>query len=127
MASKTPLEVRKSPIHGKGVFATRRIAPNRKLGVYGGVRTRRNGTYVLWVEYDEGVVVGINGRTPLRYLNHAARPNAVFYGDELFALSEIQAGDEVTIDYGEDWAQAEPRPRAAKAGAAGVVARAHDA
>jgi SET domain-containing protein len=104
VTSKTALEVRKSSIHGKGVFATRRIQRDENLGVYGGVRTRRNGTYVLWVEYDEGEVVGISGRTRLRYLNHSALPNAVFYGDELFALCEIQPGSEVTIDYGEDWA-----------------------
>jgi len=99
-----PIVVRKSPIHGKGVFAKRRIEANELIGVYEGERTRRNGTYVLWVEYDDGEVVGINGRNSLRYLNHRKKPNAVCWGEELFALKAIPPGEEITIDYGEEWA-----------------------
>lgn len=98
------IEVRRSPIHGRGVFATRRIQADQLIGVYEGERTRRNGAYVLWIEEDDGVVVGINGRNQLRFLNHRSKPNAVCWGEELFALKEITPGEEITIDYGEEWA-----------------------
>jgi len=98
------VEVRESPIHGKGVFAKKRIRANTLIGEYEGARTKRNGTYVLWVEYDDGEVIGINGRNALRYLNHSRTPNAVFWGEELYSLCEISPETEITFDYGDDWA-----------------------
>jgi len=98
------VEVRESPIHGKGVFAKKRIRANTRVGVYEGPHTKRNGTYVLWVEYDDGEVIGINGRNALRYMNHSRTPNSVFWGEELFTLCDIAPDTELTFDYGEDWA-----------------------
>ena len=103
--ARSPFEVRESAIHGLGVFATRRIRRDAWLGAYEGPRTEENGTYVLWVEFDDGEVVGIDGQNELRYLNHSRTPNACFAGVELFALREIPRGAEITIDYGEDWAE----------------------
>jgi len=96
------LELKKSPIHGTGVFATQRIRRNELIGIFHGPRTRRNGKFVLWIEEGDDVV-GIKGTGTLRHLNHAARPNAAFRRDRLYALREIRPGDEVTIHYGEDW------------------------
>jgi SET domain-containing protein len=48
-------------------------------------------------------VRGIAGTTELRFLNHAARPNAEFRVDRLFALRNIRQGEEITCDYGEDY------------------------
>ncbi len=101
---KPRIEVRDSPIHGKGVFATRRVRRNTLLGVYTGERTNENDTYVLWVEDEDGNVFGIDGQNELRFLNHSRNANAIFYGDELFALRDIAPGTEITFDYGDDWA-----------------------
>ncbi len=97
------IEVKDSPIHGKGVFATRKIRADAKIGVYKGPSTLENDIYVLWVEDDDGKEVGIDGQNELRYVNHSSKPNAVFLGAELFALSEIPPSAEITFDYGEEW------------------------
>ena len=39
---------------------------------------------------------------PLRFLNHSCRPKAELRGFKLVALRAIEAGEEITIDYGED-------------------------
>ena len=101
------VEVRRSLIHGKGVFAKRNIRKHSLVGVFEGSATMRNGRYVLWVENDEGELVGIRGQNELRYLNHSRRANACFRGDKLFALANIRAGAEITFDYGEDWSEFE--------------------
>ncbi len=116
-------EVKGSPIHGNGVFAKKRFRRNAFVGVYEGELTTENDTYVLWVEYDDGEVIGIDGRNELRCLNHSSTPNAEFRGDRLFALREIRPGTEITFHYGEDWADAKnpvparstPLPRAPRA------------
>jgi hypothetical protein len=36
-------------------------------------------------------------------LNHTKRPNAEFEGADLFALRNIQPGQEILIHYGEAW------------------------
>ena len=92
-----------SPIHGKGVFAARRITRGELIGVYIGTPTGRNGTYVLWVEGDDGSTVGLLGKNGLRFLNHSGRPNAGFDGDHLYALRLIRRDQEITIHYGEEW------------------------
>ena len=95
--------IKKSRIHGRGLFAKRTIAPGRHLGSYVGPRTSRNGRYVLWVRLRNGKLRGIEGRNALRFLNHSRRPNAVFHGPELFSLRRISRYEEITIDYGSDW------------------------
>jgi SET domain-containing protein len=102
--SRAVLEVRESPIHGQGLFAKEPIACDTLIGVYEGAPAFENDTYVLWVEYDDGEVVGIDGQNDLRFANHSSMPNAEFWGDHLYAIRDIPAGAEITFDYGEDWA-----------------------
>ncbi len=91
-----------SGIHGKGLFAKEDIAGNSYLGEYEGPEASRNGSHVLWV-FDDDTVVGRSGRNKLRYLNHSRTCSAEFDGFELFSTRVIKAGEEITIDYGEDW------------------------
>ena len=91
-----------SPIHGKGLYARRALAEGEYLGEYDGPTVTENGMHVLWVEEDDGQWVGRDGKNLLRYLNHSKRPSAEFVGFELFALRDIEADEEVTIDYGEE-------------------------
>lgn len=97
------LVVKSSPIHGQGLFASVRIPEGAFLGTYQGPRTRCDGRYVLWVEEDDGEVVGIEGTNELRFVNHSDEPNAEFRGEELFALRTIEPGEEITHHYGEEW------------------------
>ena len=105
MDLKNRVIVRSSSIHGKGVFAKSRIDEESKIGTYAGVRgVTSDGTYVLWVEQDNGRVIGIEGRNELRFLNHSSQPNAEFDGEHLYALRPIEPNEEITFHYGEEWA-----------------------
>ena len=104
--SDTPddlVRVDRSDIHGQGVFANRNIVAGTRIGIYEGSPTDSDGTHVLWVEDAEHWKL-IEGTGRLRWLNHSRSPNSEFDGVDLYALVDIVAGDEVTFDYGPDWA-----------------------
>ena len=54
MQGGIPVEGRPSPIHGNGAFATRPISAGERIGEYTGSPSAEDGTYVLWVEGDDG-------------------------------------------------------------------------
>ena len=101
MAVKT--KVRRSPIHGRGLFAESAIAQGTTIGEYAGPPAKRNSPYVLWFEDEEGILRGIVGRNEIRFVNHSESPNAEFVGPELVALHEISPGTEITAHYGDEW------------------------
>ena len=101
------IEVRTSPIHGKGVFARRRLRSGGYIGTFEGRPARRDGMYVLWVLDDDDREMGVEGRNELRFLNHSSRPNAEFLGLDLHATRNIQPGSEVTIHYGDAWTESD--------------------
>jgi uncharacterized protein len=103
-ASPKPYVVKKSRIHGKGLFATAPIAKDTYIGSLEGPRTRRDGPHVLWVFEEDGSVYGIHAQNELKYANHSGRPNAYLDGEEMYALRDIQTGEEITFHYGDDWA-----------------------
>ena len=107
MADDSGVEARESPIHGIGLFATRRFAAGERV-------LRRNERTVTreaplraderWYHCDdlEGgrrVVLGY----PERHLNHCCDPNAYIAQDDgvtyIVARREIAPGDEITNDY----------------------------
>ncbi len=93
-----------SKIHGKGLFAKKRIPKGTHIGTYEGPEAKRDGMHVLWI-YDENDEnpVGRNGKNVLRFTNHSARPNAEFDGFDLYAIRTIKPDEEITFDYGDDW------------------------
>ncbi len=94
-----------SPIHGKGLFARRRIDQGDYIGTYEGPDAKRNGSHVLWVFEEGQEPVGRRGLNLLRYLNHDDAPLAEFDGFDLYALRTIEPDEEITINYngvGED-------------------------
>ena len=95
--------VKPSPIHGQGLFAAQRIEADTYIGEYLGPHTQIDGPYVLWIEEEDGTLYGIDGRNELRYTNHSGDPNAVMEGEHLYALRDIEPGEEITIHYGPDW------------------------
>lgn len=99
-----------SPIHGRGLFARRHIPADTWIGYYEGPETMENGMHVLWVEggddengSDEDAWIGYNGNNELRFLNHASDPNGEMDGLDLYACHDICEGDEITINYGEEF------------------------
>lgn len=95
-----------SGIHGKGLFARRKIAKGTVLGAYDGPKVYtddEDGDHVLWIEDEDGEVYGIDGKNELRYVNHSTRANVVFEGEELVAMRDIAKGEELTHHYGDDW------------------------
>lgn len=88
-----------SPIHGQGCFARVAFRPGDYIGTYGGPPALRDGTYVLWISDDRVHWRGRSGRNLLRWLNHSDAPNAAFDGFDLYAVTDILPGDEITFDY----------------------------
>lgn len=101
MPNMHKLKVKKSLIHGSGVFADTFIATGEEIGTYHGKHAKRNGKYVLWVTDADGTEYGISGTTKLRFLNHSHEPNSEFDGPVLYATKDIHPEDEVTFHYGE--------------------------
>mgnify|MGYP001549967616 CR=1 FL=1 len=95
-----------SPVHGRGLFARCDIPEGTWIGHYDGPQTKKNGMHVLWVEADVGSDdewVGYDGTNELRFLNHAKNPNGEMDGLDLYAARDIRSGEEITIDYGEEF------------------------
>jgi hypothetical protein len=94
--SKSSVYEDDSPIHGKGLFASRHIAKGEVIGTVSGDWTTRNGPHVLWVNEDRGFKV----KCEFRFINHSTTPNAVYYDTlEVCALRNIKPGEEITHDY----------------------------
>jgi SET domain-containing protein len=95
--------VRPSPIHGRGVFAARRIEPGEVI--IDGCREVLSDQAVESLSRDERVFLSvIDGRNilmnpPARFVNHSCDPNG--RGTDLYdiAIRVIEAGEEVTVDY----------------------------
>jgi len=111
-------EVRKSLVHGNGVFATRRIAADARILEYKGERTswknalRReahdpdNPYHTFFFSLDDGRVIdgGVQGNAA-RWINHSCDPNCEASEDDdgrvfIHALRDIEAGEELNYDYG---------------------------
>ena len=106
------LTIKKSPINGKGCFATARFPRGRKIAEYAGERitdaeaTRRaEGRRILRIcaVDEEWSVDGSRGGNGTHYINHSCAPNSyvkILRGHILFfALRDIRPGDEITVDY----------------------------
>ena len=106
------LAVQKSPIDGRGCFATQFFPKGKKIAEYTGelidereverrIRTRRKHR-ICAVERDRHID-GARGGNGTHYINHSCRPNSymrVTHGHLLFmALRDIQPGEEITCDY----------------------------
>lgn len=93
------LEVKESPLHGRGLFARTFIPADTVLGeliVEPAEDHELDGPYVLWVEGNTPVKVACD----LRFINHSETPNAAYYDDlTVVALRDIQPGEEILHDY----------------------------
>lgn len=101
MRANPKVLVDRSTIHGSGLFAAVSLQKGQLIGVYEGPVVAQDNSFVLWVEDSPGGDwTGYEGRNEMRFMNHSDQPNAEMDGLDCFALMDIPAGAEITIDYG---------------------------
>jgi uncharacterized protein len=118
------IAVRNSPIHGRGVFALRRIARGEEIIRYkGALRTHEDvdaehdtdtGHTFLFTLNERYVIDAGRGGNSARWINHSCQPNCKAWwiesdsGDPrhdrvvIEARRDIAPGEELTYDYGID-------------------------
>jgi uncharacterized protein len=110
------LEVRRSPVHGLGAFALRRIRKGTRIIEYLGERvshaeadrryeskaTTDAHTFLFIVDSSTVIDAGVDGNEA-RFLNHSCNPNceSVIESRRVFieAIRTIEPGEEMTYDY----------------------------
>ncbi|MGV0958929.1 MAG: SET domain-containing protein [Limnohabitans sp.] len=115
--SNRRIQVRRSGVHGKGVFALQDIAEGETLIEYVGevisweeAQERHphdpndpNHTFYFHVNEDK-VIDALHGGNSSRWINHSCNPNCEADEDNerifIKALRNIQAGEELNYDYG---------------------------
>jgi SET domain-containing protein len=117
-------EVRRSPIHGMGVFASRHIRKGTRIIEYVGElidkdesnrrglelfeQSKKTGGAAVYIfELNETHDLdGDKSYNDARLINHSCDPNAEMVNEDnhlwLFALRDILPGEEITFDYGYD-------------------------
>jgi SET domain-containing protein len=131
---KFGVEVKASAIHGKGAFAAENIPARRKIGeirgesvsVAEGRRRAKAQRRIMIVEISERVAIDASkSNDPLRFANHSCGPNAMLRISqgriELYALRDIAAAEELTVNYGETHHEGRLRCRCGSAGCAGRI------
>lgn len=88
--------VKKSKIHGKGMFAAKKIKKGVVLGPLLGRPTKKDGTYVLWITDKKGLRV----TNDYRFINHDDEPNCELTDCEVITLKTIKKDEELFHHYG---------------------------
>ena len=105
------IEVRRSTIHGRGLFAKRPIPADTLLGEYLGEPIYHHrgvfiGDWTMQVDHPDGRIELRNakhGGNALRFINYAKDPNTRVHGFLFYAKRDIGVGEEITWDYGGAW------------------------
>ena len=107
------IEVRKSRVHGRGVYATKPIRKGTRIIEYTGKRVDwasvpadSNGdhTFLFGLENGTEVIDPETGGNEARWINHSCEPNCEAIEEEnervfIYALRHIRAGEELFYDY----------------------------
>jgi SET domain-containing protein len=107
------LEMRKSRIHGRGVFARRDIPAGTRLVEYVGLPISKKQSAEQCLKQNTYVFArtgspDINGKVswnPARLINHSCEPNCEANPDDndriwIFSIKSIARGEELTFNYG---------------------------
>ena len=110
--------VKRSKVHGLGLFATRDFAKNERVVPYGGelVKSQQqlncrysstqspNCTASYAVKVKQGYVDALRLRHAWVYANHSdGRPNCMMTSDGIKTQRSIKAGTELLVDYGREF------------------------
>jgi len=97
---------------GLGLIALKPIRADKKIVEYIGTiisqeeANKSRGKYLFELD-DERVIDGHSRSNIARYINHSCEPNAQGFTTGkriwIWSLREIKAGEEITIDYGEQY------------------------
>lgn len=105
------LEIKRSPIEGRGCFARVHLPRGKKIAEYTGERisnaeaNRRAGRRRLRICDIDGhwSLDGSKGGNGTHYINHSCEPNSFMKGVYkhilVVALRDIAPGEEITVDY----------------------------
>lgn len=113
------IEVRDSPVHGKGVFALRPLRAGTRITEYKGTLLTAKQADDLYAE-DHGrdgsstylmsvgkryVIDATRSRCRARYFNHSCEPNCeafIYPGRRVFieTMRDVAAGEELFLDFG---------------------------
>jgi SET domain-containing protein len=104
-------KVKKSKIHGRGLFAIRPIQKGEIVAIIGGhimnERELQKSDALPEVSYfqiENGFYIGAKEKSEVkknkRFLNHSCEPNVGFHGQITFvAMRNIKKGEELTYDW----------------------------
>ena len=121
-------EIREArPGTGSGLFALQPIEKGEFIVEYAGVRIPtkeaddHKGRYLFEIEGTQWTIDGEPSNSPAKYINHACEPNAEARVEDehinMYAIQNISAGDEIRIDYGEEYFNEYIKPEGCKCGA----------
>ena len=88
--------VASSELHGKGLFAAKRIKADTVLGRLVGMPTFEDGIYVLWITDD----IGLELVNDFKFINHGKNPNVAYTDVDVTILRDVEPGEELLHDYG---------------------------
>ena len=95
------VKVAESEVHGKGLFAAKKIPEGTELGICKVRKAKAEGPYVLWLDDKMG---SVEVTCDLRYINHSPDANVSYYDDlSVVALRDIRKGEELLHHYGDEW------------------------
>lgn len=131
---KFALRVGPSAIDGQGVFAAEPIAARRKIGEVRGeaislqeaqARSRGQARIMLIAVSARRAIDASQSTDALRFINHSCRPNASLRLNqgrvEFYAMRDIAAGEELTVNYGETHHRGRLQCRCGVAGCVGSL------
>lgn len=106
--------VKKSQVHGKGLFAKKTIPKGTRIIEYAGKRVLKKNiatdllkgltslVYIMNLNETTAIDAERNGNNA-RFINHSCSPNCIVYFFNevpyIYALSQINAGEELSFDY----------------------------
>ena len=116
---------------GRGLFADANIGKGTFIAEYTGTKVSSKAADEMQSRYlfeidDEWTIDAEHGGSVARYINHSCEPNTeaeIEEGDDseyhinIYAVKDIPAGEEITIDYGEEYYDEFIRPYGCKCGA----------